>query len=183
MDEQIQEMKEQMNDTSIRQEESSSLIQHIDHSLRQENIYQVINENTTHQVSYWEDRTRIMDTEEKPLHIPVSCQVGEDVVDSTTTSHLIISQEPIFSPILDTKSQDYEDFFILSKEEEECLDSLEELLSYVEQDAEVTPTDLNPPQLPRVVINQVEEDDLIFKNEKEQVKVSLVREEHHVVER
>ncbi|GJX98674.1 hypothetical protein Tco_0355693 [Tanacetum coccineum] len=119
----------------------------------------------------------------QPLHIPVSCQVGEDVVDSTTTSHLIISQEPIFSPILDTKSQDYEDFFILSKEEEECLDSLEELLSYVEQDAEVTPTDLNPPQLPRVVINQVEEDDLIFKNEKEQVKVSLVREEHHVVER
>nr|GEW03244.1 hypothetical protein [Tanacetum cinerariifolium] len=169
-----------MNNSSIRQEETS-LIQHVDeviHSLRQGNNHQVINENTKHQVSHWEDRINIMDTEEcsntnimysetesyidigdcreewninvlpfeEPLHIPVPCEVGEDVVDSTTTYHPINSQEPIFSPIMDTKSQDHEDFFVLSKEEEGCLDSLEELVSYIEQDVEVTYTDLNPPK-------------------------------------
>ncbi|GJX14478.1 hypothetical protein Tco_0206236 [Tanacetum coccineum] len=197
VDEQIQEMKQRMNNSSIRQEETSSLIQHVDeviHSLRQGNNHQVINENTTHQVSHWEDRINIMDTEEcsntnimysdfeshidigdyreewninvspfeEPLHIPVSCQVGEDVVDSTTTYHPTNSQELIFSPIMDTKSQDHEDFF---------------------KDIEVTYTDLNPPQVPQVVINQVGEDDLNFKDVKEEEKVSLVEEEHYVVER
>ncbi|GJZ17885.1 hypothetical protein Tco_0554008 [Tanacetum coccineum] len=120
---------------------------------------------------------------EEPLQIPISSQVREDVVDSTTTYHPINSQELIFSPIVDTKSQDHEDFFVFSKEKEECLDSLEELLSYVEHDVEVTHIDLNPPQSPQVVINQVGEDDLIFKNEKEQEKVSSIKEDHHVVER
>nr|GEV46247.1 hypothetical protein [Tanacetum cinerariifolium] len=92
---------------------------------------------------------------EEPLHIPVSCQVGEDVVDSTTTYHPTNSQEPVFSPIMDTISQDHEDFCVLSKEEEECLDSLEELVYYIEQDVEVTYTDLNPPQMPQVVINNL----------------------------
>nr|GEV57706.1 hypothetical protein [Tanacetum cinerariifolium] len=41
----------------------------------------------------------------------------------------------------------------------------------------------NPPQLPRVAINQVGEDDSVFENKKEQEKVSLVKDEHHVVER
>nr|GFB17572.1 hypothetical protein [Tanacetum cinerariifolium] len=99
---------------------------------------------------------------EEPLQIPVSCQVRENVVDSITTYHPINSQELIFSPLMDTKSQDYEDSFVPSKEEE-GLDSLEELLSYIEQDVKITYIDLNPPQLPRVVINQVREDDLIFK--------------------
>ncbi|GJT30478.1 hypothetical protein Tco_0910753 [Tanacetum coccineum] len=120
---------------------------------------------------------------EEPLHIPVSYQVVEDVVDSTTTYHPTNSQEPIFPPIMDTKSQDSEDFFVFSKEDEECLDSLEELLSYVENDVEVTHIDLNPPQSPQVVINQVGEDNLFLKNEKEQENVSLVEEEHHVVKR
>ncbi|GJU68714.1 hypothetical protein Tco_1254973 [Tanacetum coccineum] len=120
---------------------------------------------------------------EEPLHIPVSYQVVEDVVDSSTTYHPTNSQEPIFSPIMDTKSQDSEDFFIFLKEDEECLDSLEELLSYVENDVEVTHIDLNPPQSPHVVINQVGEDNIFFKNEKEQEKISLVEEEHHVVKR
>ncbi|GKA74302.1 hypothetical protein Tco_0780604 [Tanacetum coccineum] len=172
-----------MNNSSMRQEETSSLIQHVDeviHSLRKGNNHQVINENTTHQVSHWEDHTNIMDTDEcsntnimysdsesdidigyyreewninvspfeEPLHIPISCQVGEDVVDSTTTYHPTNSQEPIFSPIMDTKSQDHEDFFVLLKEEKECLDSLEELVSYIEQDVEVTYTALNPSQVP-----------------------------------
>ncbi|GKD78740.1 hypothetical protein Tco_1341361, partial [Tanacetum coccineum] len=67
--------------------------------------------------------------------------------------------------------------------EEECLDSLEELVSYIEKDIEVTYTDLNPPQVPQVVINQVGEDDLIFKDMKEEEKVKLVEEENYVVER
>nr|GFA88422.1 hypothetical protein [Tanacetum cinerariifolium] len=55
---------------------------------------------------------------EEPLQIPVSCQVRENVVDSITTYHPINSQELIFSPLMDTKSQDYEDSFVPSKEEE-----------------------------------------------------------------
>ncbi|GJU21564.1 hypothetical protein Tco_1154906 [Tanacetum coccineum] len=76
MDEQIQEIKERMNNTSIIQQESSSLIQHIDeviHSLRQGNNHQVINEITTHQVSHLVDRADIMEAEEL-----VTNQVGED---------------------------------------------------------------------------------------------------------
>ncbi|GJU21565.1 hypothetical protein Tco_1154907 [Tanacetum coccineum] len=74
----------------------------------------------------------------EPLLIPVTSQVGEDVVDSNTTYHTTISQELIFSSIMDTKLLDHEDFFVFSKEEEECLDSLEELVSYIEQDFEIT---------------------------------------------
>ncbi|GJW24643.1 hypothetical protein Tco_0038454 [Tanacetum coccineum] len=50
-----------------------------------------------------------------------------------------------------------------------------------EVEAEVTHIHLNPPQLPRVEINQVGEDDSVFENKKEQEKVSLVKDEHHVV--
>ncbi|GJU32713.1 hypothetical protein Tco_1176302 [Tanacetum coccineum] len=142
-----------MNNTSIRQQESSSIIQHIDeviHSLWQGNNHQVINENTTHQVSHLVDHADIMEAEEcsntimmyleyesdidigdykeewninvlpfeEPLLIPVTSQVGEDVVDSNTTYHPTISQEPIFSSIMDTKLLDLEDFFVFSKEEE-----------------------------------------------------------------
>nr|GEU76731.1 hypothetical protein [Tanacetum cinerariifolium] len=52
-----------------------------------------------------------------------------------------------------------------------------------QEEAEVTHIHLNPPQLPRVVINQVGVDDSVFENEKEQANVSFVKDEHHVVER
>ncbi|GKC90485.1 hypothetical protein Tco_1151134 [Tanacetum coccineum] len=78
---------------------------------------------------------------------------------------------------MDTKLLDHEDFFIFTKEEDECLDLLEELVSYIEQDFEITYTDLNPPQLPKVVTNQVREDDLNLKDAKEEENVSFVEEE------
>ncbi|GJW11354.1 hypothetical protein Tco_1577181 [Tanacetum coccineum] len=166
IDEKIQEMKQRMNNTSIRQQESS-LIQHIDeviHSLRQGNNHQVINENTMHQVSHLVNRVDIMEAEEcsntimmysdfesnidigdyreewninvspfeEPLHIPVTSQVKEDVVDSNTSYHPTISQEPIFSSIMNTKLLDHEGFFVFLKDGEVCLDSLEELVSYIE---------------------------------------------------
>ncbi|GKB03701.1 hypothetical protein Tco_0831844, partial [Tanacetum coccineum] len=64
--------------------------------------------------------------------------------------------------IEDTKSREYE-------EEEQYPNEVE---------SEVTHIHLNPPQLPRVVINQVGEDDSVFENKKEQEKVSLVKDEH-----
>ncbi|GJV85735.1 hypothetical protein Tco_1525633 [Tanacetum coccineum] len=128
------------------------------------NNHQVINENTTHQVSHLVNRADIIEAEEcsntimmysdfesnidigdyreewninvspfeEPLHILVTSQVGEDVVDSNTTYHSTISQETIFSSIMDTRLLDHEDFFVFSKEGEECLYSLEELVSYIE---------------------------------------------------
>nr|GFB30518.1 hypothetical protein [Tanacetum cinerariifolium] len=79
--------------------------------------------------------------------------------------------EPILSLIDDIRSK-----------EDECSNSLEEEQYPNEVEAEVTHI-LNPPQLPKVVINQVGVDDSVIENEKEQEKVSLVKDEHHVVER
>ncbi|GJV71106.1 hypothetical protein Tco_1491101 [Tanacetum coccineum] len=93
-----------------------------------------------------------------------------------------------------TNTMEYSTFGSYKDEEDEDNDnnSFEDLISPVKEheeqypnevEAEVTHIHLNPPQLPRVVINQVGEDDLVFENKKEQEKVSLVKDEHHVVER
>nr|GEX34309.1 reverse transcriptase domain-containing protein [Tanacetum cinerariifolium] len=74
------------------------------------------------------------------------------------------------------------DFDDKDEDEDECSNSLEEEQYPNEVEAEVTHIQ-NPPQLARVAINQVGEDDPVFKNKKEQEKVSLVKDEHHVVER
>ncbi|GJV40243.1 hypothetical protein Tco_1418683 [Tanacetum coccineum] len=113
----------------------------------------------------------------------VPFKVGEGVMEANTTPYLSTLKEPILSPIEDTKSREYEEFLALSLYEDECSNSLEEEQYPNEVEAEVTHIHLNPPQLPRVEINQVGEDDSVFENKKEQEKVSLVKDEHHVVER
>nr|GFD53286.1 hypothetical protein [Tanacetum cinerariifolium] len=75
-----------------------------------------------------------------------------------------------------------EEFLALSLYEDECSNSLEEEQYPNEVEAEVTHIQ-NPPQLPRVAINQVGEDDSVFENKKKQEKVSLVKDEHRVIER
>ncbi|GJU95883.1 retrovirus-related pol polyprotein from transposon TNT 1-94 [Tanacetum coccineum] len=112
--------------------------------------------------------------------IPLKYEGG--VMEANTTPYLSTLKEPILSPIEDTKSREYEEFLALSLYEDECLNSLEEEQYSNEVEAEVTHIHLNPPQFPRVVINQVGEDDSVFENKKEQEKVSLVKDEHHVVE-
>nr|GEU51457.1 hypothetical protein [Tanacetum cinerariifolium] len=105
----------------------------------------------------------------------VPFKVGEEVMDANTTPYLPTLEEPILSPIDDIRSKEDEEFLALSLYENKCSNFLEE--------AEVTHIHLNPSQLLRVVINQVGVDDLVFENEKEQDNVSLVKDEHHVVER
>nr|GFB29528.1 hypothetical protein [Tanacetum cinerariifolium] len=93
---------------------------------------------------------------------------------ANTTPYLPTLEEPILSAIDDIQSKEDEKFFAHSLYEDKCSNLLEE--------AEVTHIHLNPPQFPRVVINQVRVDDSVFENEKEQDNVSLVKDEHHVVE-
>nr|GEU37194.1 hypothetical protein [Tanacetum cinerariifolium] len=118
-----------------------------------------------------------------------SCKDKEDADDHNN------SFEDLISPI---KEQDKESVpfkvgeEVISKEDGEflalllykdkCSNLLEEEQYPNEVEAEVTHI-LNPPQLPRVVINQVGVNDLVFENDKEQDNVSLVKDEHHVVER
>nr|GEV97433.1 hypothetical protein [Tanacetum cinerariifolium] len=105
----------------------------------------------------------------------VPFKVGEEVIKATTTPYLPTLEEPILSPIDDIRSKEDEEFLALSLYEDKYSNLLEE--------AEVTHIHLNSPQLLRVVINQVRVDDSVFDNEKEQDDVSLVKDEHHVVER
>nr|GEV02725.1 retrovirus-related Pol polyprotein from transposon TNT 1-94 [Tanacetum cinerariifolium] len=105
----------------------------------------------------------------------VPFKVGEEVMEANTTPYLSTLKEPILSPIDDIRSKEDEEFFALSLYEDKCSNLLKEV--------EVTHIHLNPPQFPRVVINQFGADDSVFKNEKEQEKVSLVKDDHHVVER
>nr|GEZ44654.1 hypothetical protein [Tanacetum cinerariifolium] len=100
-------------------------------------------------------------------------KVGEEVMDANTPPYLLTLEEPILSPIDDIRSKEDEEFFALSLYKDQCSNLLDE--------AEVTHIQ-NLPQLPRVVINQVEEDDSVFENKKEQEKVSFVKDELHVVE-
>nr|GEZ41016.1 hypothetical protein [Tanacetum cinerariifolium] len=111
----------------------------------------------------------------------VPFKVGEDVMEANTTPYLPTLEEPILSPIDDIRSKEYEEFFALSLYEDECSNSLEEEQYPNEVEIEVTHIQ-NPPQLPRVAINQVGEDDSVFENKKEQEKVSLLKDEHHVIE-
>nr|GEU53229.1 hypothetical protein [Tanacetum cinerariifolium] len=114
-----------------------------------------------------------------------SCKDKEDADDHNN------SFEDLISPIKehdkesrlidDIRSKEDEEFLALSLYEDECSNSLEEEQYPNEVEAEVTHIQ-NPPQLPRVAINQVGEDDSVFENKKEQEKVSLVKDEHHVVE-
>nr|GEV27197.1 hypothetical protein [Tanacetum cinerariifolium] len=105
----------------------------------------------------------------------VPFKVGEEVMEANTTPYLLTLEEPILSTIDDIRSKEDEEFLALSLYEDKCSNLLEE--------AEVTHIYLNPPQLPRIVINQVGVDDSVFENEKKQDNVSLVKDEHHVVER
>nr|GEW99068.1 hypothetical protein [Tanacetum cinerariifolium] len=100
---------------------------------------------------------------------------GEEVIEANTTPYLLTLEELILSPIDDIRLKEDEAFLALSLYEDKCSNLLEE--------AEVTRIHLNPPQLPRLVINQVGVDDSVFENEKEQHNVSFVKDEHHVVER
>nr|GEW21636.1 hypothetical protein [Tanacetum cinerariifolium] len=99
--------------------------------------------------------------------------IGEEVMEANTTPYLPTLEEPILSPIDDIRSKDEEEFLALSLYKDLCSNLLDE--------AEVSHIQ-NLPQLPRVAINQVREDDSVFENKKEQEKVSLVKDEHHVVE-
>nr|GEW85526.1 hypothetical protein [Tanacetum cinerariifolium] len=96
----------------------------------------------------------------------VPFKVGEGVMEANTAPYLSTLKEPILSPIDDIRSKGDEEFFVLSLYENKCSNLLEE--------AEVTHINLNPPQFSRVVINQVEEDDLVFENEKEQKRKARV---------
>nr|GFA61338.1 hypothetical protein [Tanacetum cinerariifolium] len=105
----------------------------------------------------------------------VPFKVGEEVMEANTTPYLPTLEEPILSTIDDIRSEEDEENFALLLYKDQCSNLLKE--------AEVTHIHLNPPQLPRVAIKQVGEDDSVFENKKEQEKVSLVKDEHHVVER
>nr|GEU32351.1 retrovirus-related Pol polyprotein from transposon TNT 1-94 [Tanacetum cinerariifolium] len=83
----------------------------------------------------------------------VPFKVWEEVMEANTTPYLPTLKEPILSPIDDIRSKEDEEFLALSLYED------------------------------KVVINQVGVDDSVFENEKEQDNVSLVKDEHHVVER
>nr|GEU59565.1 hypothetical protein [Tanacetum cinerariifolium] len=105
----------------------------------------------------------------------VPFKVGERVIEANTTPYLPTLEEPILSRIDDIQSKEDEEFLAPSLYEDKCSNLLKE--------AEVTYIHLNPPQLPRVAINQVGEDDSVFEKKKEQEQVSLVKDEHHVDER
>nr|GFA69257.1 hypothetical protein [Tanacetum cinerariifolium] len=111
----------------------------------------------------------------------VPFKVGEEVIEANTTPYLPTLKEPILLPIQDIRSKEDEEFLALLIYEDECSNSLEEEQYPNEVEAEVTHI-LNPPQLPRVVINQVRVDDSVFENEKDQDNVAWVKNEHHVVE-
>nr|GEU39614.1 Gag-Pol polyprotein [Tanacetum cinerariifolium] len=104
----------------------------------------------------------------------VPFKVREEVMEANTTPYLPTLEEPILSPIDDIRSKEDEEFLALLLYKDQCSNLLDE--------AEVTHIQ-NPPQLPRVAINQVGEDDSVFENKKEQEKFSLIKDEHHVVER
>nr|GEY42049.1 hypothetical protein [Tanacetum cinerariifolium] len=96
----------------------------------------------------------------------VPFKVGEEVMEANTTPYLPTLEEPILLPIHDIRSKEDEEFLALSIYEDECSNSLEEEQYPNEVEAEVTHI-LNPPQLPKVVINQVRVDDSVFENEKD----------------
>nr|GFA02360.1 hypothetical protein [Tanacetum cinerariifolium] len=89
----------------------------------------------------------------------VPFKVGEEVMEANTTPYLPTLEEPILSTIDDIQSKKDEEFFAPSLYEDKCSNLLEE--------AKVTHIHLNPPQLPRVAINQVGEDNSVLKNKKE----------------
>nr|GEV31249.1 hypothetical protein [Tanacetum cinerariifolium] len=95
-----------------------------------------------------------------------SCKDKEDTDDHNNSFRDIISPITEHDEELIKKN---ENFLVLSLYEDKCSNLLEE--------AEATHIHLNPLQLPKVV------DDSVFENKKEQEKVSLVKDEHHVVER
>nr|GEU95919.1 copia protein [Tanacetum cinerariifolium] len=95
----------------------------------------------------------------------VPFKVGEEVMEANTTPYLSTLEEPMLSTIDDIQSKEDEEFLAHSLYEDKCSNLLKE--------AEVTHIHLNPPQLPRVTINQVGEDDSVFENKKEQENVSL----------
>nr|GEW83641.1 hypothetical protein [Tanacetum cinerariifolium] len=103
----------------------------------------------------------------------VPFKVGEEVIEANTTPYLPTLEEPILSSIDDIRSKEDEEFLALLLYKYQCSNLLDE--------AEVTHIQ-NLPQFPRVVINHVGVDDLVFENEKEQDNVSLVKDEHHAVE-
>nr|GEY33325.1 hypothetical protein [Tanacetum cinerariifolium] len=104
----------------------------------------------------------------------VPFKVREGVMEANTTPYLSTLEEPILSPIDDIRSKEDEEFLSLSLYKDQCSNLLDE--------AEVTHIQ-KPPQLPRVAINHVGENDSVFENKKEQEKVSLVKDENHVVKR
>nr|GEU92244.1 hypothetical protein [Tanacetum cinerariifolium] len=99
----------------------------------------------------------------------VPFKVGKEAMKANTTPYLPTLEEPILSAIDDIQLKKDEEFLALSLYEDECLNSLEEEQYPNEVEAEVTHI-LNPPQFPRVVINQVGVDDSVFENKKEQKK-------------
>ncbi|GKE03566.1 hypothetical protein Tco_1395584, partial [Tanacetum coccineum] len=88
----------------------------------------------------------------------VPFKVREGVMEANTTPYLSTLKEPILLPIDDIRSKEDEEFFALSLYEDKCSNLLKE--------DEVTHIHLNPPQLARVVINQVGEDDSVLKMRK-----------------
>nr|GEV94832.1 hypothetical protein [Tanacetum cinerariifolium] len=118
-----------------------------------------------------------------------SCKDKEDADDHNNSFEDLISpikeqdKESVpFKVREEVISKEDDEFLALLLIEDECSNSLEEEQYPNEVEAKVTHI-LNPPQLPRVVMNQVGVNDLVFENEKEQDNVSLVKDEHHVVER
>nr|GFA47489.1 hypothetical protein [Tanacetum cinerariifolium] len=105
----------------------------------------------------------------------VPFKVREEVIEANTTPYLPTLEEPILLAIDDIQSKEDEEFLAPSLYEDKCSNLLNE--------AEVTHIHLNLPQLPRVAINKVMVDDSVFKNKKDQDNVSLVKDDHHVVER
>nr|GEX63683.1 retrovirus-related Pol polyprotein from transposon 17.6 [Tanacetum cinerariifolium] len=142
-----------------------------DHLSRLENPYENDKEDVDDHNDSFEDLISPIKEYDKES---VPFKVGEEVMKANTTPYLLTLEEPILSPIDDIRSKDDEEFLALSLYKDQCLNLLDE--------AEVTHIQ-NQPQLTRVAIYQVREDDLVFKNKKEQEKVSLVKDEHHVVER
>nr|GEW27151.1 hypothetical protein [Tanacetum cinerariifolium] len=100
----------------------------------------------------------------------VPFKVGDGVMKANTTSYLPTLEEPILQLIDDIRSKEDEEFLALLLYEDECSNSLDEDKYPNEVEAEVTHIQ-NLPQLPRVAINQIREDDSVFKNKKEQEKV------------
>nr|GEX66536.1 hypothetical protein [Tanacetum cinerariifolium]GEX81575.1 hypothetical protein [Tanacetum cinerariifolium]GEX83257.1 hypothetical protein [Tanacetum cinerariifolium] len=75
----------------------------------------------------------------------VPLKVKEEVTKATTTPYLKTLKEIMPSSIEDKKLREDEEFLALSLYKDEGSHSLEESISYIEQDVEVTHTDLNLP--------------------------------------